>query len=440
MSRRGATVLILTVLVLSAGCQAPGTEAQQPTPSSTTTAPEPGLELRYNPPYNATRVLDRVEAIRGLNATGPIVIEEFPRQPRRSVPIPPRFLGIDRAGAVALGLATNTTISTGLQLGLTVQIGGVVQIRLMSRAGLSALNMSQELVLAHELTHALQYQHGLIGNNRAVLRSKFTEWTTDTRLVARAVIEGDAMSTMLTYRNLYAPDAAYTPFTELNFSDNNWQATLSTAPYEAGLHYFRTVGTSPSAKQAAFADPPNSTRLVLDPDAAPGVGSLPEPPSAVGEFRRTQTDSIGPLAIRELLSVNELSGTRAERVVAGWVDGRMSYYFDEGRWVVQWQTQWETTREAAMFVRAYRDQFDTRSPYRVDGLFVVPGTNTTPQTVADIDCEGRVVQIIAGESIDIVKSFRAESTTDSNTTAKRTLRNNEAVELHRHQHAPGSLL
>lgn len=417
---RGTVAVVLTTLVLLAGCQAPATD--QITPTTATESPDGKLDLRYNPPYNASAVLDRVERLRGLNATARIVVAEYPRPPNRSVVLPNRYLGIGPVGALTLGVASNDTAIQGEPLGYTVRSNGVIRVWLMSRGGLETLGMSQELVLAHELTHALQYQHDLIANNRDTLRPKFETWTTDTRLTAVALIEGDAMATMVEYRDRYAPAAEYSPIAVSNASRANWPAVLSVAPYQAGLAYFKQIGMRPETRTDALQQPPESTRHLLWPDATAREGSVDDAPFQVGSFDRTGTDTVGPLALRQLMTINNLSTDRSTAVTADWLAGQMAYYEDDGRSVVRWTTRWRNASAAAEFLTAYRDQFASRSPTRVAGYFVVPPTETTPRTVARIEQQGDTVVITAGESRAVVaaflESFSANTTRTNHSKAR----------------------
>ncbi|MFB6198263.1 MAG: hypothetical protein ABEI52_08370, partial [Halobacteriaceae archaeon] len=154
--------MAVLVLVILAGCTAPtanGDARRAATPSGPIPPPssdaEPArLELRYDPGFNATRVLKRVERIRNVNATDTIVVHEFP--PGQPLPrdIPDRFLDIRPAGATALALASNGTTIVSRTLGYTLRRNGDIHIYVMSPSGLIGRNVTQETILAHEFTHA----------------------------------------------------------------------------------------------------------------------------------------------------------------------------------------------------------------------------------------------------------------------------------------------
>lgn len=397
--RRGVGWLLVALVVLGTGCQAPSVDQ----PSQASSAGE--LDVRFDPPYNASVVLDRVERLRGLNATEQIVVYEYPRTPTAPIDLPDRYGGIRPTGALTLGLASSQTVRPTQPLGYTVRSGGVVEVHVMSRGGLSDFNTTQELVLAHELTHALQYQHGLVANNRAELREAFRNWTTDAQLAALAVIEGDAMVTTVEYRQEYAQGAPALPYPRPVPPRAAWQAAFATAPYQAGLQYFRTVGTDPTRRTAALRDPPNDTRSLLHPEAPPRDGSVPAPPQNVGVFRRVGTDTVGELGIRVALQVNGLGRSRATAAAKGWVDGRMDYYEQNGHTVVRWTTRWVNRTEAEAFSDAYTESFRQRNATWREDLLITPPTNTTPRTVLHIEQRGEVLVIVAANSTSVVSAF-----------------------------------
>ncbi|MFB6112046.1 MAG: hypothetical protein ABEJ35_05860 [Halobacteriaceae archaeon] len=405
---RVAALLSLLLLAGLAGCQAPS-GAPGGSQGTTTPAGEGVLQVRFEPGYNATRVLNRVERLRGLTATGPIVVHEYPRTPTINRSLPNEFLGIRPAGALALGLASNATVSPTQALGYTVRRGGEVHIYLMSRAGLATYNSSQELIFVHELVHALQYQHGLVGNGREKLRQRFANWTTDTRLVARAMVEGDAMVTTVAYQRLYAPNQTYASFPRPLPPRGSWQSALVTAPYAVGLEYFRTIGQSPSTRSAAIRNPPNSSRYLLHPNASPARTRLPPSSGTVGSFDRLRSDTVGELVIRRALRLNGLSARRAREAARGWVEGRMTYYDGPKGTVVRWTTRWTSEGDAVAFVDAYTTAFDRRNASRADGLLIVPATATTPRTALRVVHRGSRVVILAARDPALIRAFQNAS-------------------------------
>lgn len=397
MRRVALAVLVLVVL---AGCQAPGTDD--------THAPDDvDLSLTFDPSYDAQAVLERVEALRSLNATGPIVVHVYPRTPGLQVDPADQVLGIRPAGALVLGVRSTGTVQARQPLGYTLRRNGTVHVYLMSRGGLARFNASQELVLAHELVHALQYQHDLVANRREELRRAFANWTTDTRLTARAVIEGDAMVTTRRYQERYAPNATYPQYPRPVPPRAAWQTTLGTAPYIVGLEYFQTVGTGPSVRTAALRDPPPDTRHLLHPQAATLDGGIPKAPTEIGGFDRYWSDTVGELAIRRLLQVNGLTAQRAAEAASGWLHDRMGYYEGEDGRVVIWRIQWHDSAAAAQFLEAYRAGFLARNATIENDLLVTPATNTTPRTVLAIERRDDRVLIVGADAVDRVRALWA---------------------------------
>lgn len=403
MGRRSVAALLLVILL--AGCQAPTAD------QATTTTEKPRLDVRFDPPYNASLVLDRVERIRGFNATERIVVQEYPRRPTIPVDPPDRFLGIRPAGALTLGLASSGTVQPSQPLGYTLREEGVVHVYVMSRGGLDRHNASQELVLAHELTHALQYQQGLVTNSRDVFRTKFPNWTTDTRLTALAIIEGDAVMTAATYRQLYLPNTSLLDLQRTVPPRAGWQTAFRTAPYVAGPAYYEAIGADPATRTTILRDPPNDTRELLHPTEPHREGTLPSEPTTVGRFERVATDSVGELAIKQALLVNGLDPDPARVAAKGWLDGRMSYYGDGEDTVVRWTTVWANATEADEFVGAYTNLFERRDGTWRDSVLVTPATNTTPRTAIAIERIGNRVVVVAADDPGLVRTFRSESNT-----------------------------
>jgi hypothetical protein len=413
MGRRSIVALLIVVLIT--GCQAPTGE-----PTATPTGDEVSLDVRFDPPYNVSLVLDRLESIRGLTATEKIVVHEYPRRPSVPVDPPDRFLSIRPAGALTLGLASSGTVTPSQPLGYTLREEGTVHVYVMSRGGLDRYNTSQELVLAHELTHALQYQHGLVANNRDILRTKFRNWTTDTRLTALAIIEGDAVVTTATYRRTYLPNTSSLDLQRTVPPRAGWQTAFQTAPYVAGRTYYESRGAGPELRTEILGDPPNDTRELLHPRVHAREVTLPTESTRIARFERTATDTVGELAIKHALLVNDFETDRARFAAEGWVDGRMSYYRDEDDTVVRWTTVWTDAVEADSFVAAYTTLFERREGTWRDGVMVTPATNTTPRTALAVDRTGNRVVVIAATDPSLVREFRSATNASSRSGSRPT--------------------
>lgn len=406
MGRRPLVALVLVVLL--AGCHAPTADQSATTPSVEAT-----VDVRFDPPYNVSQVLDRVERLRGLNATERLVVHEYPRLPSVAVDPPDRYLGIEPAGALTLGLASSGTVIPSQPLGYTVREDGVVHVYVMSRGGLDHYNSSQELVLAHELTHALQYQHGFVANDRAVVRSKFRNWTTDARLTALAIIEGDAVVTAATYRRTYLPNRSPVDLQRSVPRRAGWQTAFRTAPYVAGQAYYEFLSADPETRTATLRDPPNDTRELLHPTVPERTRHLPPESTTIGQFERTATDTVGELAIKQTLLVNDIEADRATAAARGWLDGRMSYYGAGEDTVVRWSGVWTNATEADAFVTAYTTLFERRNATWSDGVLITPATNTTPRTALGIERTGKRVVVVAASDPSLVRTFRSMANTSS---------------------------
>jgi len=393
-------VLLVAVLLLVAGCSAP----TQTTPAAQTqsTTPDAGSAatgtLTYdgaNLAYNGTRVLRDVERLRGLNATGTITVSEFSGSTSPPYDVPDRFASIRQAGAVALGLYTNATARAGQALGVTYA-GPLVRIRTPGTLD----RFPQQVVLAHELTHALQYQHGF----RAVRLATSGVLETDGSLAVRAVVEGDAELTAVQYRNESFPETPL-PVTRVgNVTRARWQYAFSASMYQYGYQYYRSVGTTVAARNTSLSHPPQTTRGLLHPGINDTRPSLPDSPQSA-RFDAVHADTIGELGVRLALRANGVSKQNAARAAFGWRNDRMTYYGHTRNASVRWLSVWQNDTEAREFANAWTTMLGHRNASLENGAYVVPATNTTPRFVSIVHRVGKTVLVTAGTNASRVRAL-----------------------------------
>lgn len=225
------------------------------------------------------------------------------------------------------------------------------------------LGADARLVVAHELTHALQDQHFDL---RRVLPTDAEN--SDAATAARALVEGDAMLTMRIWgRQFLSPDEkralgddAIVKDPVLDSAPPLVQGELL-FPYDAGWVFAQLLyqdGGYPAIDQA-FARPPRSTEQILHPEKyaageAPVAVEIPPLERGLGRTWKTlRTDVFGELVLRLLLEPS-VGWPTAEAAAAGWGGDAYTILEDsEGRRVVALVTVWDTESDAAEMYNAF---------------------------------------------------------------------------------------
>ncbi|PSP56125.1 hypothetical protein BRC82_03050 [Halobacteriales archaeon QS_1_67_19] len=375
----------------------------QSSPDGESTATENNVSLEtieFEPTYDPHAVLDRVERLRGLDALNGITIHEYDEKPSREFDIRDAFAGIRPVGARALQLYSNASAERTQPLGYTVEREGAVHVYLMNASDLEQYGVSQELVLAHEFVHAIQFQQELLSPSRDGLRSEFPRWTTDTMLVATAVIEGDAMWVTEQYVERYGEGNYSVEAYNRSLNRSAWPHSLGGLPYYYGYQFYERAGSAPVARSDAIRQPPNATAELLDPDAPIERRPAPEPAPTeffgTSELSRYHTDTVGELVVRHVFRLNGLSFDRAAAAADGWVNDRM-YYYAAGNGsnpVIHWTTAWENDSEAAAFADAWRAMVAANDGRSVgNGVIRVPASDEAPGGYYVLERDGATVRI-----------------------------------------------
>jgi hypothetical protein len=232
----------------------------------------------------------------------------------------------------------------------------------------ASLESSQNrVVLAHELTHALQDQH--FGLSRLPLELKTND---DRAAAASALVEGDAtlVMTEFTFKNLSLGAIKDSLGTALTQNMQQLQTAprylreMLVFPYLRGQEFCAalTARGGFAAVSRAYADPPSSTAQILhpekylaDPREEPQAIEWPDP-TAQGQ-KAIADNTVGEMGIR-LLFTEWLDGVTAERASVGWRGDRY-LAFDQGRALV-WKTVWDTEGDAEEFFEAERRLLEKR--------------------------------------------------------------------------------
>ncbi len=228
-------------------------------------------------------------------------------------------------------------------------------------------NSQNRVVLAHELTHALQDQHF------DLLKMPLEIKNNDDRAEASsALVEGEATIVMSEYmlKNMSLralKDNLVTTFgqnmEQLQKAPRFLRETL-VFPYLRGQEFCSVLidGGGYAAISKAFANPPQSSAQILHPEkylAQPREDPVPVrwDDTTFGGKKPTQDNVLGEFSIRILLGENG-DPKAAERAAAGWRGDRYLSY-GKGENLV-WKTVWSTDEDATEFLTAERQCLEKR--------------------------------------------------------------------------------
>jgi hypothetical protein len=228
-------------------------------------------------------------------------------------------------------------------------------------------NAQNRVVLAHELTHALQDQH--FGLKRMPLEIKNND---DQAEAASALVEGDATLVMSEFMLKNMTRQMFKDSMVASFTQNMKQ--LETAPrylremlvfpYLRGQEFCSALFGSGGfdAVNKAYAHPPSSTSQILHPEKY--LANPPEEPIPVkwSELKTlghdpTGDNTVGEMGIRILLT-EWLDATTGEHASLGWHGDRYLYYGDADALV--WKTIWANPQDAAKFFDAEKRVLEKR--------------------------------------------------------------------------------
>lgn len=232
---------------------------------------------------------------------------------------------------------------------------------------------SEEIVYAHEYTHALQDQHfGLV-------RFLGEDMNADQAIAARALVEGDATLVMGAYQ-----------FTEITASELEYMAyrasfverevidavspslgVLTFFPYLQGSYFVYTLWVDSGFRwdrvNAAYQDPPQSSEQVMHPEKylvrdAPQAVTLPDLGAVLGEgWREVDRDVLGEIGLLVWL-LDHLDWNAAAEGAAGWDGDKYALWSNEqGAHVLVVQSVWDVPGEAVQFFETYTDYLTRRA-------------------------------------------------------------------------------
>ena len=311
-----------------------------------------------------------VTILRGLPFLRKVSYREIPRsklpeilRQKLAQQVPDQEFESSAVALAALGLLPNgiDLKKTYLDL-LGEQIGAFYDQHsqeLFTFSGQSLNNSQNRVILAHELTHALEDQQ--FNLSRLPLEAKGND---DRALAASALVEGDATLVMNQYMvgNLSAAvlkdslaSALTTDVRQLAAAPRYLRETLL-FPYLHGLAFCQALYDRGGwdALATAFHHPPASTAMILHPDRffdAPGK----EPAEIV--FSQTvalgQTpvcdNVLGEFGIRQLLTAWTKDAQFAASAADGWNGDRYLAYGNQAASSYVWKTRWTDQPSAQRF-------------------------------------------------------------------------------------------
>ncbi|MBM3466003.1 MAG: hypothetical protein FJX76_28275 [Armatimonadetes bacterium] len=248
----------------------------------------------------------------------------------------------------------------------------------IKRSGLSSLLSSDEeleLIMIHELDHALTDQHfSLKKLEKRILNSR----NDDAALAIQSVIEGDAMAVMLHAMNVRQfgmsamddafPASAFEMYAGLmewlNF-DPAWRSAprlfrkLALFPYLTGgafIDQVRIERAGWDSINTMYRRPPLSSEQILHPEKYPEEIPLKvTAPGLPSRFRKATENTAGEALIRLWLEEHGVLSSQAMRAAAGWGGDRYAVGFGAGgARMLAWRSVWDTPADAAQFHDAAR--------------------------------------------------------------------------------------
>jgi hypothetical protein len=228
-------------------------------------------------------------------------------------------------------------------------------------------NAQNRVVLAHELTHALQDQH--FGLKRMPLEIKNND---DRAEATSALVEGDATLVMSEFMLKNLTKQMFKDSMVASFTQNMKQ--LATAPrylremlvfpYLRGQEFCSALYAKGGYEEIskAYSRPPSSTSQILHPEKY--MSDPPEEPIAIewSNLKVLGHDATGDNTVGEMgtriLFTEWLDAPTGETAATGWRGDRYLYYADGDALV--WKTIWGSARDATEFFDAEKRLLEKR--------------------------------------------------------------------------------
>ena len=242
-------------------------------------------------------------------------------------------------------------------------------------------NSQNRVVLAHELTHALQDQH--FGLMNLPLETKDDD---DEAIAASALVEGDATMVMSEYMlSNFSWHGLRDSFSGVMSQNMNqlqsaprFLREMLMFPYLRGQEFCEALAAQGGypAISAAFAHPPSSTTQILHPEKY--MAQPREEPIRVA-WKETAVlgqvplcdNVLGEMGMRVLIT-DWLDAATGQSAAAGWRGDRYLVY--DGGGALVWKSLWATPESASRFAAALKQCLEKR--YKIDSSKAVEGAGS----------------------------------------------------------------
>jgi hypothetical protein len=342
------------------------------------------------PPESAGRfeeLLAAAEKYRGLKARRPVPAgtlaePELRKKLAQSLAedLPPEELEAIELSAKAFGLIPESLdLARYLPELLTSQVAGFYDpvrryMALVRRGEGEEDRLAEDVVIVHELTHALQDQHFELRSfesldpmsDGATARSALTEGDatlTMTSFLAGAQVEtlpgaGDAMKSLLENPESLAGAMADVPGGGELEKAPAWIRDSLLFSYVRGFTFCLEVKRAGGQKlldHAFRSDPPRSSEQILHPEKWHGrrddplLLAWPDLAAALPGWSKASEGEAGEATIQTLLRPGTREREKADAAAAGWGGDRFAVYRKEGRRLLVWWTEWDSEEDAQEF-------------------------------------------------------------------------------------------
>lgn len=379
-TRRRIALLVVALVVVVSGCQAPGATPPQAEAGGPANQTEPGASTNQTTdPFpiadpvnvsvegadidpNVGLIYDRLRGLLGGDVPAPERVRSFNSTDEfgGSVPggtrLPSRFFHV--VGFETDGIA-NGTFTDRVGNGYTLGLG-----RVAVYVSPNATREESEMLLAHELTHYIQFQN----DRQQQLAADLDLQTVDGRYVLRSLLEGTAVVTTDAYLRQFGENGTLnSPYydTEQDLYPPGHVGRWANSRYQIGTDYVQDRIDSLDELPGIYEDPPTRSRELFDPDA----GGRPALAVSLAHDReRISTNRLGAAFTRFGLE-SHLEPERARTVAAGFGTDSLSQFESgtdtDGNYV--WVTRWESAADAERFDDAIADYFDARANQTEEG-------------------------------------------------------------------------
>ena len=271
---------------------------------------------------------------------------------------------------------------------------------------------TQEMVLAHELTHALQDQNFNLEHYMKAVKND-----DDAEAARQAVVEGYATAAMFQNQLGEVPLSSLPNFSTILAPLIRQHMTefpvYSKAPFffrmqalfpyiqgagfiEQGLHQMDWKGLN-----ELFTSPPTSTKAIFQPDVYFNHVALPKvnlprktPLSSVPALKMLDENTMGELGFNELLG-QFLPEEKANTDSSNWMADRYIVYEDPAAqtYALVVRTQWASSDAALSFFRDYHSVLTQKYPE------LAPAPQSTAQRYIGHTASGEVIMLLTGDEV-----------------------------------------